>query len=54
MDNSEISRETAWHIDAIDAALFTGDEFFKPSALKELREVLARWQRRVAEIERSM
>jgi len=40
--------------DSLDAALFSGDDFFNPDSLKELEEYLARWQRRIEEIKKEV
>ena len=50
---SEIKREyimgmrnyTKTDCDNIDAALFSGDQFMNPCAIKELEHFIARWQR---------
>jgi hypothetical protein len=33
------------HFESIDAAIFSGDEFLNPEAIKEARQYLDRWQR---------
>ena len=38
-------------MEEMDAALFSGDTFYSPKAVTELRENLARWQRQIDEIE---
>lgn len=38
-------------VDLIDAALFSGDEFTDSAVREELREVMARWGRRLNELE---
>jgi hypothetical protein len=37
--------------DAIDAAIFSGDEFLNAYARKELRDYMARWERGLKEHE---
>lgn len=41
-------------IDALDAALFTGDEFYESVRLDNLDATLARWRRRAAEIRQTL
>jgi hypothetical protein len=38
-------------VDLIDAALFSGDEFTDCAVREELREVMARWSRRLEALE---
>lgn len=38
-------------VDQIDAALFSGDALFDHQDRAEFKEVLDRWQRRVAEVD---
>lgn len=37
--------------DSLDAAIFSGDGFLDPVAIKELREYMARWERGLKEHE---
>jgi len=37
-------------MEEMDAALFSGDTFYSPEAVTELRENLARWKRKIDEI----
>lgn len=47
-----LRHETAEAADVIDAAVFTGDEFLDPKCRKELREMMARWERGLQEFDK--
>ncbi len=38
-------------INELDAAIFSGDTFFNTENLEELKRVLARWQRKIPDLE---
>lgn len=50
MDN--LRHDTAKAADVIDAAVFSGDEFMNPAARKDLRDIMARWERGLQEFDK--
>lgn len=44
-----MTKWTSKACEEIDAALFSGDEFFNPECVKELELYLGRWQRKLVE-----
>lgn len=38
-------------LDQIDAAIFTGDTFFNPENMEELKTFIGRWNREITKIE---
>lgn len=49
---SNLRTDTEDAIDVIDAAVFSGDEFANPAARKDLRDMMARWERGLQEFDK--